>query len=307
MWISQQSQELLAAVIRWHPCCMLYTDEAGHILWANKSFCEWSGYSLAELTRTTIQAINTLPDIMQDDFTAQVARMSRIDPTSSTKTQIRPKSDGPQWGTLHVTRHADVADKLVYFSVVWEPLKNSTAEAFTIALDHIKGQTSTMQNLQAEIRTVTQRDQDEDWIISTIRMARKYPKVTIAVFVVIASTFGLNSVLEMAQRLGFIGLPTVPTNPQTVQPATGFLSDPMQFPQYAGQGIASHPQAMSVTMNNGTVIEWNNDAGLRERTHRVFTGGLQLRAAGADHFRRSRFTDFQSKSSDDDSNGVGRM
>lgn len=275
MWISQQSQELIAAVIRWHPCAMVFTDSAGKIHWANKAFCEWSGYSLGELPRMNFQAIHTVSDILQEDYVTQIARLSDADPTTSIKTQVRPKSDGPQWGTLHANRLLQ-KNETPMFWLVWEPLKNGTAEAFALAVERTKENTIAMQELRAEFGKLTQRDPDEDWILNTIRMARKYPKVVMFILGMlgtVASVFGFNQFLELGYRSQVLPLPPVPVTPQaTEQPATGFLTDPMRFPQYAGQQIYSVP-VYSVTTPAGVSFSWGPTDGMRGRGRGSFASG----------------------------------
>jgi len=259
MLIEKQSHELLASIIRWNPCCTFLVDPAGRFIATNKAFAEWSGFAAYEIEGQSLNRILVSDENLKNSFTDQIAGLNQIDPTTQVRTQMRPNGGKPIWGTLHTNRYSD-KDAVIYWCV-WEPLRDDTQAAFALALERTKEHTEIMTQLRAEIKAITQRDQEEDWVLGTVRMARKYPKIALTIVASLIATVvpqGFNGWLEFGQRLGIIPAPS-PSKPQT-----GLLDDPLQNPQYAGQGINITP-VYTVTTPSGVSYRWGYENGMRRR------------------------------------------
>lgn len=268
MLIEKQSHELLATIIRWNPCCTFLVDPTGRFVAVNKSFSEWSGYAAYEIEGQSLSRVHVTDENLKNSFTDQIAGLNDRDPTTQVRTQLRPNGGKPVWGTLHTNRYSD-KDTVIYWCV-WEPLRDDTQAAFALALERTQEHALVMTQLRAEIQTVMHRDPEEDWILGTVRMARKYPKIFMTLLgglISMIGTLGLNGGLEFFQRLGIIGPPNSQNKPQT-----GLLVDPVQIPQYAGQGIQFTP-VYSVTTPTGAHYRWGYEDGLRGRGRRSIEAG----------------------------------
>lgn len=268
MLIEKQSHELLATIIRWNPCCTFLVDPTGRFIAINKSFAEWSGFATYEIEGQMLSRVHVSDENLKNSFTDQIAGLNDRDPTTQVRTQMRPNGGKPVWGTLHTNRYSD-KDTVIYWCV-WEPLRDDTQAAFALALERTQEHALIMSQLRAEIQTVMHRDPEEDWILGTVRMARKYPKIFLALLgglISMIGTLGLNGGLEFFQRLGIIGPPNSQNKPQT-----GLLVDPVQIPQYAGQGIQITP-VYSVTTSNGVTYRWGYEDGMRGRGRRGISAG----------------------------------
>lgn len=256
MFINSVNLELLKEITQYHPCCMLFSRVDGKILWANKKFCDWSGYTLSELERMTWMQLSVESDDLEADIVS-AGNLSSASPTYVVRKQYRPKNDRPVHGNLYVTR-APLIGEMQFAFCVWEPLRNGSAEAFSLAVDHTKKATEAMAQLTKEIHEFTRRDADEDWIIATVRTARKHPKVVIALLgLLISGLFasGSNSLIELGQRIGILPLPTppVPSEPKS----QAMFSDPL--PSAAGIARAKRHD-MEITTPSGSHITWNRPA-----------------------------------------------
>ena len=248
MYINNVELEILKEIALYHPCCMLFSRVDGTILWANKKFCDWSGYTLNELEKMTWMHLSVEDDDLDADI-ASAGMLSAASPTYTVRKQYRPKNDRPVHGNLHVTR-APLIGEMQFAFCVWEPLKNGSAEAFTLAVEHTTKASAAMAELTREIQKLTHRDSDEYWIISTIRTARKHPRVVVMLLVLLLSAFsanGVNSLIELAQRLGFLQAPAV-------EPKSVMFPDPMQPIAMPPGGSKAD---LTVQLPNGSTVSWN--------------------------------------------------
>jgi hypothetical protein len=61
--------------------------------------------------------------------------------------------------------------------------------------------------MTAEIKVMTGRSDEENFILSGIRMVQRHPKVAAACLAFALSIFGLNNIVELLQRTGLIQIP----------------------------------------------------------------------------------------------------
>ena len=276
MWLKQQKPEFLAAILRQHPCPMIVADENGHIVYANREFSEWSEYSLPELERMNMSAIHMPTDVLQDTFEDTIKKLSELDSTSTFRTLMRPKNNRPCYGTMYVRLYG--SDGKAIYWCVWEPQKDQTAEAFTLAIERTREYTAAMEQLRTEIQNVTQQSQVEAYVVQTLRLGSKYPKVVYLIVALLLSSLGINNILEIFQRAASImhsakQVQAEPAEVPVVAPPSALINDPQQYPQYAGQNIFQRPQ-YTVTTPSGNTLKWNeSNAGL----HRTGTGIVESR------------------------------
>jgi len=205
VWIDETSDDVLRTWVKHCPAMKLASTIDGQILWANAAFCEWSQYTLGELRKLSWMQIS-VPDRNLDADIEETKRLDTYKPTYTVKKQYIPKSCAPEWGQLTVMRYPLTGD-IQCCLCTWEPLKNGTAKAFAMAMEHSKEIDEKLAAMTAEVQTLTKQTDEDKFVLGTIRLIRRHPKVAIAFLFLAASVFSLNNVVELLQRTGLIHLP----------------------------------------------------------------------------------------------------
>jgi hypothetical protein len=215
MWIDETANEHhLRTWIKHCPAMKLVSTLDGQILWANSSFCDWSQYTLTELRRLTWMAIS-VPDKSLEADVEEARNLDAYNPTYQVKKQYIPKGAKPEWGQLTVMRYP-LSGPIECCLCTWEPLKNGTAAAFTQAMENYGEITKRLESMTTEIRTVTTQTDEDRFILGTIRMVQRHPKMAAAFVAFALSIFGLNNVVELLQRTGIVNLPVKVTMQEQV-------------------------------------------------------------------------------------------
>jgi hypothetical protein len=76
-----------------------------------------------------------------------------------------------------------------------------------MAMEHTQKLDARIEAMTAELKVMTGRSDEENFILSGIRMVQRHPKVAAGFLVVALSIFGLNNIVELLQRTGLIQLP----------------------------------------------------------------------------------------------------
>jgi len=194
-------------MIRYTSAQVLISKPSGEILWANPAFCEWSKYSVNELTKLKWQQIS-VPD---DDLAADIAaagQLSEYNLSYTVQKRYIPKNDKPQLGNLHVTRYP-ATGPIEFCFCRWEPLVNGTAQAFELALESQKRLAQQMEEMTTQIKALTSQTEEQRFTLSLVTMITRYPKTALGILVVAMSIGGFDAVLNTLQRLGFVTPPPV--------------------------------------------------------------------------------------------------
>lgn len=206
MWIYNAPVEQLAVMIEHCAALKLVTGPNGEIYYANAAFREWSEYSLSELKAIGWKQLS----VENDSLTADLDSVKQINDgyiqAYTVRKQYRTKSGAAHWGNLSVIRYP-ASGAIECFFCVWEPFKNGTSTAFSLAMDHCKEIDKRLETMATEIKTLASRTDEEVWAISGFRMAKKHPKVATAFVVIALSIFGANNVLSLLQKTGVVSLP----------------------------------------------------------------------------------------------------
>jgi len=205
VWIDEASDEILRLWMKHSPTMKLVSTIDGQILWANAAFCEWSQYTLGELRRMTWQQIS-VPDKNLEADIDEAKRLDSYNPTYTIKKQYIPKGQAPEWGQLTVMRYP-LTSEIQCCLCTWEPLKNGTAKAFAMAMEHSQSVDKKISEMTAELQKLTNQSDEDKFVLGTIRLIQRHPRLAMAFLVVAASVFGLNNIVELLQRTGFIHLP----------------------------------------------------------------------------------------------------
>ncbi len=206
MWIdSVASEDHLRTWVKHCPAMKLVSTLDGQILWANAAFCEWSQYTLNELRKLTWMQIS-VPDKNLEADVDEVKTLDAYNPVYTVKKQYVPKGSKPEWGNLTVMRYP-LTGPIECCLCTWEPLKNGTAAAFAQAMEQYEEIGKRLEAMAAEIKTVTSQTDEDKFVLGTIRMIQRHPKLAASFLVIALSIFGLNNIVELLQRTGLIQIP----------------------------------------------------------------------------------------------------
>lgn len=198
--------EVVATILRSSGIMWLISKPTGEILDASPEFMRWIGYTHEEITRLTLMQISVQDDSLNADMHS-VENLTPYDPFYIVRKQYVPKNDKPAWGELTVTRHPMQGDHIEYCFCTWHPLKNGTAEAFAKAIENGLLVEKRLNEMTTVLNSFTSQTEEDRYVLSTINMIRKRPKLAAAIVAVILGMFGLNNVLEILQRTGLVEIP----------------------------------------------------------------------------------------------------
>ena len=206
-WLATADCEVVRHIVRQSSAMYLVSTLDGRILWANPAFCEWSKYSLAELTRLTWMQLSVDDDDLQADIKS-AGELTEYSLSYMVQKRYVPKNDKPQLGNLYVTRFPATGE--IKFCVCrWEPLVNGTAQAFELALESQKKLLAQMTELTKAVEVSTSQTDEQKFTLSIVAMVAKHPKVAFSIAVLILGAGGFDTILNTLQRLGYVSQPPV--------------------------------------------------------------------------------------------------
>jgi len=206
-WLSSIDRQTIDRLITDGECMHLAAGLDGEIYWASEAFCEWSGYLLNELQKTSWVKISVDDESLAADRQACEEMKAGSRTTYQIEKQYIKKDGTRHWGVLHV-RRVDKSDGSVHFAwCAWTPLKNGNATAFAKAVDIGRALEKKFDEMTTEIRSVTQRSDEENWTMATVRMAKRHPKVAVGILVILASLLGADAFLGILRSMGLWATP----------------------------------------------------------------------------------------------------
>jgi PAS domain S-box-containing protein len=230
-WFDELPIEVFRAWAKNAGVPLMISGTGSEIYWVNQAFEEWSGYTLGELRAMGWKKLSNPDDSLEADLKAMAEVVDGYRTHYTVQKYYIPKNEKPQAGELTAVRYPS-SGPIQFFLCTWQPLKNGTAAAFEMAVRHIGEVDKTVSELVKQVNTLTHRSEDEDWVLSTIRIAKRYPKLAAMFVAIVLSVFGLNNLLELMQRLYAVGVPV----PEKVQ-QTDVMQSPMTPEMPEGQSI----------------------------------------------------------------------
>lgn len=207
MWIEQVDCDALRVLVKHTTAKLLVSRISGEIVWANDSFCEWSNYSLPELTRMSWMQLSVHDENLQADI--EMAKSLDVYNLSYTvQKKYIPKNGKPQIGNLHVTRYPPTGE-IDFCFCRWEPFVDGTSQAFEVAVKSQENLANNMAELTKEIKSINSKTEEESFLLALVRMMKKYPKTTGAVVIGLLGATGADVTINTLQRLGLIAPPAV--------------------------------------------------------------------------------------------------
>jgi PAS domain S-box-containing protein len=193
----------------------LISKADGTILYANAAFREWSEYTLSELMKIGWIQLSVDDESLEADLLATKTLTDGYVQASTVRKKYRKKSGESHWGILTVIRYPP-AGNVEWFACTWEPLKNGTATAFAMAMEHTQKLDARIEAMTVELKAITTQTDEDKFVLGAIRMVQRHPKMAAAFIVMALSIFGLNNVVELLQRTGLVNLPVKVTMQEQV-------------------------------------------------------------------------------------------
>ena len=247
MWIDDIANEHhLRTWIKHCPAMKLVSTLDGQILWANSAFCDWSQYTLTELRKMTWMAIS-VPDKNLESDIDESRNLDAYNPTYQVKKQYIPKGSKPEWGQLTVMRYP-LSGEIECCLCTWEPLKNGTATAFAMAMEHTAKLDARIEAMTAELRAVTTQSDEDKFVLGAIRMVQRHPKIAASFLFIALSIFGLNNVVELLQRTGLIQLPVKVERTEAHASLVHEIADPVRVVAVASEYSAVNKAGAEISI-----------------------------------------------------------
>lgn len=206
MWLQSITKEDLEQLVREGECCQIATGLDGEIYWASDEMCDWTGYTLHEIMKLGWVKLSVDDENLDADMAAANEMKSGERSEYQVEKKYRKKCGTEQWGLLHVKRHPRNGD-FRFAWCHWTPFHNGTQIAFQTAMDFQSQLEKRFAEMTAEVRKLSSQSEDDAWVVASVRMARRHPKVSMMLFIMVLSIFGANNVLELLQRVGLTHTP----------------------------------------------------------------------------------------------------
>lgn len=212
-WLSNVDCEHLRTIVSFSPSMYLASRVDGTILWANLAFANWAKYSLPELQKMTWMQLS----VEDEDLAADIElaqQLSEYGVTYTVQKRYAPKNDKPQLGNLHVMR-VPARGEIDFCFCRWEPLPNGESQALELALESQEKVAKEMAELTKAVTQLTSQTEEQKALLSVIKVAQKYPKITMAIFVLFLAGGGFDTALSWLQRLGYLPQPQIVVKEET--------------------------------------------------------------------------------------------
>jgi PAS domain S-box-containing protein len=206
MWLQSVAKDDLDRLVREGECCQLASGIDGEIYWASDALCEWSGYTLQELMALGWFKLSVDDDNLAADKKAADEMRLGLRATYQVEKKYRKKNGTEHWGLLHAKRVPSSGD-FQYAWCHWTPFVNGTQTAFSKVMEFQSALEKKLMEMTTEIKSLTNQTDEDKWVIGTVRMCQRHPRIAAFIVFVVLSIFGLNNVLELAQRVGAIPVP----------------------------------------------------------------------------------------------------
>ena len=217
-WLNQlKGCDDLKAFLHHMSVCVIVSKPGGAILWTNKAFEEWSGYSSEELQRAGWkQIVVSGADFDRDPDASE--QWEAYSPIYRIRTRYNRKDASPCWGTLTAMRFPPIGD-IEFCVCTWIPHQETTNAALDTALAAIQKSEKATKELSDSFAAYSQISTEQRFIVTATELAKKYPKVTWAIIAFGFGLFGLNNALEILKTIHLVPpvvtltAPTIPQSP----------------------------------------------------------------------------------------------
>jgi hypothetical protein len=189
----------------------------------------------------------SVPDKSLEADVDEARNLDAYNPTYQVKKQYIPKGAKPEWGQLTVMRYP-LSGEIECCLCTWEPLKNGTATAFAMAMEHTQKLDARIEAMTMELRAVTTQTDEDKFVLGAIRMVQRHPKIAASFLFIALSIFGLNNVVELLQRTGLIQLPVKVERTEAHASLAHEISDPVSVVAVASEFSATTENGLRMSV-----------------------------------------------------------
>jgi len=189
----------------------------------------------------------SVPDKSLEADVDEARNLDAYNPTYQVKKQYIPKGAKPEWGQLTVMRYP-LSGEIECCLCTWEPLKNGTATAFAMAMEHTQRLDARIEAMTMELRAVTTQTDEDKFVLGAIRMVQRHPKIAASFLFIALSIFGLNNVVELLQRTGLIQLPVKVERTEAHAAMVHEISDPVSVVAVASEYETTTAEGVKVSV-----------------------------------------------------------
>jgi PAS domain S-box-containing protein len=262
VWLNSLTAEEHTFLSEECTCLKLASTGDGKILWANREFREWSGYTHSELIKLGWMDLS----VQDDGLAADVSEIRLIAAGEIQQYRVqkkyRKRNGDAVLGTLTVKRFPLVGE-VKFYTCTWEPHVNGTAAAFTLAIEKsvaLEKRIESMLQLVGPTRSKVRKLGDAffDW-------AEENPKLATGLVVM---------VLSMAQTIQPIVTRFLPAQPVQIEvrdpktgethPASEQLINRIQNNNVHSIAHVALVKSFEVTTKGGHAFAWNTSGGRGE-------------------------------------------
>lgn len=234
----------------------------GEIYWASEQFCEWSGYTETELKKLGWVALSKQDESLEADKLA-AEEMGHGTRTFYTVQKAYIKKSGtPQWGILSVQRVPDIGE-LKFAWCHWTPIEGASDTAFVLAMDYQQKLEVRIKDMAETIKVLTNQTEEERLVYSFGRVMLKYPRIFLAILIVLVGSSGGDFIISMCERFGLIQ----PTKTEIVVPKGATIPDLRNTEGLALRRVSDERASTAdyrVTLADGSEVSWRlKDESLR--------------------------------------------
>ncbi len=203
IWLEQLDCKALKLMAQHSSSMYIASKPDGTILWANRSFLDWSKYTSYEIVSKNWKDISVKDNSLEADI-KELESLNDYTMSYAVQKSYVPKNSAPQVGMLHVTRYP-ATGPIEFCWCRWEPFYNGTAKAFEASLKAQAEFTEAFNNLATQVKRMTDKTIEEHALTSIIGLAHKYPKMAWLILGLVLTTFVGNNATSLFQRLGLFG------------------------------------------------------------------------------------------------------
>jgi PAS domain S-box-containing protein len=192
--------------------CKIIINSNGNIIWSNRAFSNWIGYTPSEITSKNFSDF-----IIDNDNFSDNVKDSNIGNDDFITNYIVHKrflrrNGSPEWGVFHIMKCPEInGERNDYYLCSWEPM-NNTEEILTRKIlqkiekmtEEISEMTRTIVKLTESVAKSCEPDEESKWFSYTIKMIQKYPKASMLIIILILGSYGASNIINILSKLGFL-------------------------------------------------------------------------------------------------------
>ena len=201
-WLDKLDCQALKLMSQHSTSMYLASKPDGTILWANRSFLDWSNYTMHELLQKTWMDISVKDADLAADLN-ELNSLTEYNPTYTVQKKYIPKGSSPQVGLLHVTRYP-ASGAIDFCWCRWEPFYNGTAKAFELAIKTQIESTAAINGLVEQFKLANNKTEEEKAFNSVMGLTKKYPKFAWFLFLSMVLTLVGNNAAQLLKQMGFL-------------------------------------------------------------------------------------------------------